>query len=1377
MEQKTVDKQDVDPSETMINKVTCKGFKSFSGQTAIPFYDGLTAIVGSNGSGKCVSGDTQILTSDGDTKQIRELVEGSLRGDQVEEIEDGVVSYDTDFQVPSLNPETLEVEHRNVLACAKRRSPNRVRKLTLESGTELEVTDDHPVFVLREGEVTPTDSENLCEGDSIAAPRRTPISNADRSLTGLLESIKGSDSLYVPYSEELESLARGLKEMEDATWEELAEDVGVDRNVFKGLVDGQSVRLSAAARILKHSGLDDSEVLSRIKQVEPKNYSKKAKLPTNNNPQLSKFLGYLLAEGRVDMENNQVWFTNSNEELVEEYTKLSEEVLGVSPDVKEYSPNCLDAIAFSAPATKIVEALGVSGDGSGSKHIPGFFLRSAGQTELQALLESYLAGDGYVSESDLSATTKSSRLAEELRAVLLRLGVKSTVNEKTKEATNSDHKSATYFEVRVSGRDVDELASQIQIPVERKQRSLDKLAAKNHNTNRDTIPLENPSESLKHIDAELTSKQTSRMSAYTRQVCEPSRQGLSEILQEAMLQDNKSESIQNLSRLASSDIYWEKIENIEDSETDDEWVYDLNVAVNHNFVAEGTFVHNSNIINALSFVFGRRSSKLRAERMEQLIFNGGQTGSPADEAKVTVRLDNSSGIFDDFLDEHTDEVKIARKVTQAGSSIYKLQGTTTKKREIDRLARRANIDPEGYHFVRQGQVTEIVEQSDTERRKVIDELSGVKKFDDEREAALEELEEVEEKLQEEEFKLQQKKERLDELEEQKELAIQYRELEQRKEKLEASILEVRKRALSNQLANINTDVSEKQDRIEELDADVEDIDDRIDELQERISDIEQERGGKSDVEHLETRIEKKRGELQNKRDRKQDLEETVEELERMKNNRSTGSKAVDAVLNLDTDGVYGVFQDTISFDSRYGVAMDTAAAGHMTDVVVQDGRDSDRGHKLPEARVHRPRPHAAPREDRRPREVSQKPDGAEEEGCDRLCHRTGGCRVREGGELRVLRHADSRRSRLREGCRRRQGRDPGRRQDEPWRSHDRGKSKSRSRSGSSSTDINIQGKRDEIEELEEDMDSLRKDIAELKEMKDSAEQEGAQDDLLDEKQEIRSELDDLRENRQEKYSELQRLKAKVEDTDSKKARLKSELEKVRNQLKEFDFDEDELTGLDSAPEDLESKKQRVVTKQNSMGRVNMMAIEEFKELKEEYDDEKQTVSEIRREKLKVEEMLEEVEKRRRKTFMSTLEEVNRSFSEFFTDLFGGGNAELVLEDDDIEKGLKIRAAPPDKDPHILKALSGGEKTMTAVAFVFAVLEYEESPFYIMDEIDAALDKENSRKLGELLRDHAGDTQFIVISHEEITVRHADRAYGVSMTNGVSELRSIELQDA
>ena len=194
-----------------------------------------------------------------------------------------------------------------------------------------------------------------------------------------------------------------------------------------------------------------------------------------------------------------------------------------------------------------------------------------------------------------------------------------------------------------------------------------------------------------------------------------------------------------------------------------------------------------------------------------------------------------------------------------------------------------------------------------------------------------------------------------------------------------------------------------------------------------------------------------------------------------------------------------------------------------------------------------------------------------------------------------------------------------------------------------------------------------------------------------------------------------------------------------------------------------------------MGPVNMRAIDEYKEKKEEFDEFKDKISEIRQEKLEIEDMIDEIESKKRDRFMDTLEEIQESFSDLFSELFGGGSGELVLEDDDLDKGLKIRAAPPGKDPHIIQALSGGEKTMTAIDFVFAILEYEEAPFYIMDEIDAALDKTNSRKLSDLLNQYADENQFIVISHNDITVRHAERAYGVSMDQGVTKMRSIDME--
>lgn len=788
----------------------------------------------------------------------------------------------------------------------------------------------------------------------------------------------------------------------------------------------------------------------------------------------------------------------------------------------------------------------------------------------------------------------------------------------------------------------------------------------------------------------------------------------------------------------------------------------------------------SNLLDGISFVFGRRSSNLRAEKMTQLIFNGGESRKAADYAKVTVYLDNSSGIFDEFLeeDEEADEISVARKITQAGSSMYKFQGTNCKKSKIDSIAEKANIDPEGYHFVRQGKVTEIVEQSNVERRKVIDELSGVAKFDERKEEAEEELEEVEDKLQEQEIKLNEKKEHLKKLKEEKELAKQYRELEQRKEKLEASKLEVRKRALSNQLANINTDTSEKRERLEEVDEELEELDKEIDEKQARIEEIEEQMGGNNDLQHLENRIEKKKGKIENKRDKIEDLEDTIKELQQMQNRKNTGSRAVDAILSLNKDGVYGAFQDLISAEDRFGIAIETAAGGHMNDLVVKDKdiamecinylkrENIGRARTLPMDKIKDRSKSAKSQMAKKKKGVIGYAtdlvnyDGKYEKVVNHVFSDT---LIAE--DLDSVKNIDGVRVVTLDGDVMSRG-----------GSMTGGKKKSRKKKSKKlSQNLDPEKKKEKKKEVEKEIESLQKDIAELKQMKERKEEEqGSDEELRNEKNEIRDKLKEMRDKRQELYSEQQKLKTKIDDVGSKKANLKAELENVKNDLEDYDYDEDELK-LEASPEDLKKKKKKILRKQNSMGPVNMRAIDEYKEKKQEFDEFQEQVSEIRQEKLEIEDMIEEIDQKKRSCFMETLEQIQESFGRIFTDLFEGGEAKLVLEDDDIEKGLKIRVKPPGKEPHIIQALSGGEKTMTAIAFVFAILEYEESPFYIMDEIDAALDKSNSKKLSELLKDYADDNQFIVISHNEITVRHAERAYGVTMQDGVTKMRSVELE--
>jgi chromosome segregation protein len=145
----------------------------------------------------------------------------------------------------------------------------------------------------------------------------------------------------------------------------------------------------------------------------------------------------------------------------------------------------------------------------------------------------------------------------------------------------------------------------------------------------------------------------------------------------------------------------------------------------------------------------------------------------------------------------------------------------------------------------------------------------------------------------------------------------------------------------------------------------------------------------------------------------------------------------------------------------------------------------------------------------------------------------------------------------------------------------------------------------------------------------------------------------------------------------------------------------------------------------------------------------------------------------------TFEEVNRSFGALFQRLFRGGEAEMRLLDDEdpLEAGIEIVARPPGKRLQNIMLLSGGEKALTAIALLFALFQTKPSPFCILDEVDAPLDDVNTLRFIELLAAMAAETQFIVITHNKLTMEAAGTLYGVTMEEkGVSKLVAVEIDD-
>lgn len=198
-----------------------------------------------------------------------------------------------------------------------------------------------------------------------------------------------------------------------------------------------------------------------------------------------------------------------------------------------------------------------------------------------------------------------------------------------------------------------------------------------------------------------------------------------------------------------------------------------------------------------------------------------------------------------------------------------------------------------------------------------------------------------------------------------------------------------------------------------------------------------------------------------------------------------------------------------------------------------------------------------------------------------------------------------------------------------------------------------------------------------------------------------------------------------------------------------------------------------------LGDVNIGAIEEYERVSERYNFLTKQKEDLTKAEDTILEIIKELDGIMKEKFMNTFDVVKDKFKEVFKKLFGGGNAELKLTnpDDVLATGIDIKALPPGKKLQHISLLSGGEKTLTAISLLFAILETRPVPFCILDEVEAALDEVNVDNFGKFLNEFKNKTQFIVITHKKKTMEYADVLYGITMQeSGVSKLVSVKLED-
>ncbi len=199
----------------------------------------------------------------------------------------------------------------------------------------------------------------------------------------------------------------------------------------------------------------------------------------------------------------------------------------------------------------------------------------------------------------------------------------------------------------------------------------------------------------------------------------------------------------------------------------------------------------------------------------------------------------------------------------------------------------------------------------------------------------------------------------------------------------------------------------------------------------------------------------------------------------------------------------------------------------------------------------------------------------------------------------------------------------------------------------------------------------------------------------------------------------------------------------------------------------------------ALGNVNVNAIEEYKEVKTQFDELTSQIEDLRKSKESLTRIITSLEENMRRDFLSTVEAINIHFGRVFSKLFGGGHAEIKLSDPQnvLESGIDINVAPPGKVIKNMSLLSGGEQAFVAIALYFAILEVNPSPFCILDEIEAALDEVNVDKFADYVKQYADKTQFVIITHRRGTMEAAERLYGVTMhEKGISDVLSIDVSE-
>ncbi|MBI5149037.1 AAA family ATPase [Candidatus Pacearchaeota archaeon] len=1482
---------------TFIKKIVLHGFKSFAKETEILFDPGLNVVVGPNGSGKCLTGDSLVQLGDGTIERIEEIVNSRLK--KAVETEDGFLIQGDGTEVICLDFETLKTQKKQIKAFVKRAFTDKMLRIKTRSGKEIKTTKYHPLFILKENQIVAARADELKQGIRIAIPRKISFEPEHRYFIELLDKIEENDRIYVPYREEYKLILSSLKE--NLTWKQLAEKIGVSYYVIKGLLDKQSINFAHLIRVMRNAKLSDIEILNFVDRVISN--GKETSFPFKNSEEFTRFFGYLLAEGRL-AESSQIWFTNGDEEIIEDYVELVRKLFNKEPIIREYKPNCWDVLIFSEPLKKILAKLGMASK-TEDKAISNIILKHSNNKEISALLNGLYCGDGYVSDRSIEITTKSKKLAKCIEVCLLRLGI-TYIKRKVVKGIKESGFRGEYENIIIYGvNNFRTFFRNIKLVHKEKKRKITENLDKKANPNLDLIEVNSLVKEIakdQGISVKFIKKQFPLFDAYCYNQCLPSRNGLNLLIKN--LFNSKSVLVDTLKLLVESDIYWDEIVEIEEVQGDG-WVYDLCVEKDHNFIANNIFVHNSNITDAICFVLGRLSIKsIRAAKAANLIYNGGKENKPAFEARVDLILDNSDKMFPTQAD-----LTISRIVRRNGLSIYKLNEETKTRQEVLDMLAHANIDPYGFNIILQGEIARFVEMRGEERRKILEDVAGISVYEVRKEKSLRELEKTEQKLSEVNTILHERFAYMKNLDIERAQALKYKDLELTVKRCKASVLkkdmnekEKARQNLEKEIEDINIDIGKLRVKIDSINAEITEFEEKIKEITQRI----QKSGGK-EQELLNSEISELKATIAGLTVRKESFESQIREAERrneeLVKNITEGEKALEErkkgiksysdkelrekkkqldeieekrkkfyVLKTELNSLNDRLSDKrkslqkIKNDAEFTFNQINQLSLHMSVFELKKAQIIQHELKTKLSTLSEKENSLQNEISTIEREIAVNKNKIEnfnkiKSNIEKLdtcpvC----GTKITKEHASKVLDEIETEVEEINSDFKIKEGK---RHKNEKELSElKEGFKEIKDKLDKLNSDIvkleSIEEKRQhnvkineeeavlkkEIEELEKKSKNLEKSIDEYKgiedrydslnlevlelmrreeanigteltfkqrdlekfrniiktnqrEIEDARQKTDDIEVLLEEKQ---ADLIEKEKKEKEQYERFQKsfkdrtdvqniineknkkiyeLQVEIRNNEDKINNLRIQKAEINAKYESLEADFinfKDLELLAGSRQVLVEKLEKTEQTLERLGNVNMRALEVYDGVKKEYDEVALKVEQLRKEKEDILKIIEEIDRKKKITFNKTLNIINAFFTENFSHLCEKGQAFLELEnqEDPFAGGLEIAVKLAKGKYFDAASLSGGEQTLVAIALILAIQRYKPYCFYILDEIDPALDRRNSGRLASILKQNIKDAQYIAITHNDSLIEEAPVLYGVSMQEGVSKIVSLKL---